>query len=327
MRNLPLVHSTILLSLLVALFAVSRAQAQVRVDLQDLMHPPQRIFKTLESSASAVSLEEQERSLLNGNDPAKLSEVMLKIAVNYISLKEYEKAEEKWMAALAKMQDLVFDDRDPAVHKCVMASLRRIHDRRRLVYERYYYNGLGLTRSKFAANLLPVARSFELAGQLQRDGKVLVAAYEFSLASDEFGLRAKIDADILARLFRESGDTESGAKLFNRLIGVAQKYRGARSQEVGSWQIRLADYFAESGQTKRTKQVCAEFMRTLDSIPLPPSKPMLDDMASDVYYLQKNGFKVEAGRVDRKLAHMRRLEAACKSRTTVTQKRSHTSSK
>jgi hypothetical protein len=96
-------------------------------------------------------------------------------------------------------------------------------------------------------------------------------------------------------------DTASGESLLRNVLELTKAERGSDSLLERMWLIKLADFYAASGDKVKAKNTCVAFLASVSKPGLSVSKATMDDMETHVQALKRNGFSSEAELVLKKL--------------------------
>jgi hypothetical protein len=224
------------------------------------------------NEGSLSTLEEIENWTIKENNPSLLFLMKMQIADRAIYLNQFDKAATKWKQAAD------------------LAEKARLQTANRLMYSP-------------SMSLQSIGRSFANKTQLSNAGEVYIAAYKMSLHEHREYQAQTIAKPIeeLAVKYQESGDTASGESLLRNVLELSKAERGSDSLLERMWLIKLADFYAASGEKAKAKEACVAFLASLNKPGLTVSTATMDDMEKHVQVLKRNGFSSEAELVAKKL--------------------------
>jgi len=224
------------------------------------------------SESGLANLEEIEEWKIKENDPVLLFSTMMQIADWSINLNQFDKAVTKWKQAV-----------DLAEKVKLQTPNRRI--------------------SSLPMSLQNIGKAFANKNQLGKAGDVYIVAYKMSLHEPR-EYQAQMIAKAIEELavkYREVGDTASGESLLRNVLELSKAERGSDSLLERMWLIKLADFYADSGEKVKAKNACVSFLASVSKPGLSVSKATMDDMEKHVQALKRDGFSSEAELVLKKL--------------------------
>ncbi|MBS1957540.1 MAG: hypothetical protein JST89_25360 [Cyanobacteria bacterium SZAS-4] len=249
-----------------------------------------------ENPYAAPAPEWLEEQAAKSGKPALLFSRRIGTAISYLHDEQLEKAKEKWRTALGSVQMLLVDDFNLPLPRNRRGYVWRLES--------------PLQRSIIANQLIGLGPLFENAGDLAEAEEVYAVSYRLAMASDRIGPRTRANVEFLAQKFRDEGDTVAGARLLTRFLRLAREYREANSGEVLLWKLKLINYYARCRENHSTKRWCADFLTSLRGSGMAITNPLPDYMVESIDVLRVNGYKIEADRVARMCAKIRKLQAA-----------------
>ncbi len=224
------------------------------------------------NESGLANLEEIEKWKIKENDPLLLFSTMMQIADWSIYLNQFDKAATKWKQAV-----------DLAEKAQLQSPNRPINS--------------------VSMSLQHIGRSFAAKNQLGKAAEVYIVAYKMSLHEPK-EYQAQMIAKAIEELavkYQESGDTASGESLLRNVLELSKAERGSDSLLERMWLIKLADFYAASGDKVKAKNACVAFLASVNKPGLSVSKATMDDMEKHVQALKRNGFSSQAELVLKKL--------------------------
>ncbi len=221
-----------------------------------------------------TALEELELWKAKENDPSLLFSSMIRTAEMYVQMKQFEKATIKWKAAVSQAESTNLSAK-----------------------------GMSFPVSGYLDRL---GGEFMHDGQLAGARELYIAAYKQALHEprDLNTQRLVMGIESLAAKYRDSGDIASGAALMDQILQLSTIERGADSLLEREWLLKLADYYATSGQKDKAKKACAEFLASINKPGMTVSKVTKDEMVEHARILNENGYTSEAALIDKKLKEL-----------------------
>jgi hypothetical protein len=223
------------------------------------------------NESGLANLEELEIWRVKDNGRLSLFSTMMQITDWSISLNHFDKAATKWKQAVDLAEKIKAETPNRPI-------------------------------TSLSMSLQNIGRSFANKNQLGKAGEVYIVAYKMSLHEREYQAQMIAKAiEELAVKYQESGDTASGESLMTNVLELTKAERGSDSLLERMWLIKLADFYAASGDKVKTKKACVAFLASVNKPGLSVSKATMDDMEKHAQALKRNGFSSEAELVSKKL--------------------------